>query len=113
MKRLLSAFMALTVVATPVAAQAQVRDRDVIILREDRPRRGNDVGALLGGLVIGALVGGAVANSRNRDRDFDRRHDVIRLPSDRFHHRQRVCFEEQIVENFYGRRFIRYEYRCR
>lgn len=108
MKKFLATLAAVAVLATPVAAEARHRDGP----RHERSR-GDNVGPFLGGLLVGAIIAGAASNSRNRDRDFDRRHDVIRLPSDRYYHRQRVCFEEQIVEYYYGERYIRYEYRCR
>jgi hypothetical protein len=106
MKKFLTAIAALAVLATPVAAEARHGDGP----RHERSR-GDNVGTFLGGLVVGAIIGSAAANSRNRT--YDDGYEVRELPRDTYYRRQRVCFEEQIVEYYYGQRYIRYEYRCR
>lgn len=111
MNKFLTALAALAVVATPVAAEARHRDHD--------NRRGNGVESFLGGLLVGAIVGAAVSSAERdrRDREdiyYDRRYRDLDHP--RFRDgtiRRRVCFEEQRVEEIFGRLHTYYVYRCR
>ena len=106
MNKFLTALAALAVVATPVAAEARHRDHD--------NRRGNRVESFLGGLLVGAIVGAAVSSSeRDRQRQDERYDPRYRVYEDDLYRPRRVCFEEQIVEYRYGRRYVYYEYRCR
>ena len=106
MNKFLSALAALAVLAAPVQAEARHRDNN----RSERHHNGNGVGKFVGGLIVGAIVGAAASNSRQHDR----RYEDYNYPYERDSYRpQRVCFEEQIVEYRYGRKYVYYEYRCR
>ena len=102
MKKFLTALAALAVVATPVQAEARHREHG----------RGDKVGSFLGGLLVGAIVGAAVSSSE-RERQDDRYEPRYRVYEDDQYRPRRICFEEQIVEYRYGRRYVYYEYRCR
>lgn len=99
MRKFLIALVAISMLATPVAAEARHRDND----RSER--RHNGVGKFLGGLVVGMIVGAAVAAPREEAEEYTRDREVYRP--------RKVCFEEQIVEYRYGRKYVYYEYRCR
>ena len=106
MKKILTALAALAVVATPVAAEARHRDQD----RVERPQRNRGAGNFIGGLLVGAIVGAAVLSSRQQeevsgDYQYPRERDYYRP--------RRTCFEEQVVDYRYGRKYVYYEYRCR
>ena len=110
MRKFLIALAAVSMLATPVAAEARHRDDN---------RRGNGVGSFLGGVLVGAIVGAAVSSA---DRDRREREDVYYEPRYRDYDRprfrdvtirQRVCFEEQRVEEVFGRLRTYYVYRCR
>lgn len=99
MKKFLTTLAAIAVLATPVAAEARHRDKD----------RGDKVGNFIGGLLVGAVVGAAISSADRAQRD-----DTYNEPRYRDDYRpRRTCFEEQIVEYRYGRKYVYYEYRCR
>ena len=107
MNKFLTALALFTMVMTPVVAQAHPHDNDNV----ERPRRGGGgAGNLIGGLIVGAIVGSAIASSRQQPQNT---WDSQYPQGGEFRQRRRVCFQEQIVEFYYGRKFIRYEYRCR
>lgn len=103
MKKILTAFAAMAVLATPVAAEARHRDNN----------RGDRVGNFIGGLVVGAIVGAVVSSSRDRRDPEPRYEDYREYDQPETYRARRVCFEEQIVEYRYGRKYVYYEYRCR
>ena len=114
MKKFLTVLAALAMVATPVAAEAHGRDNH----NNERPRR-SGAGNLIGGIIVGTIIGSAIASSRQPPQDtWDSQYpqdtwDSQYPQAGEYRQRRRVCFREQIVEYYYGRRFIRYEYRCR
>tara|TARA_R110000822_G_scaffold88734_1_gene205440 strand:- start:3225 stop:3572 length:348 start_codon:yes stop_codon:yes gene_type:complete len=115
MKKLLVALSVLSMLGTSVSAEARDnRDRNHSSSRHNNNNRGGvstgEAIAIIGGAVIlGAILGNN--GSRSNDSRDSRYYD----PNYRYEGSQysRVCFEEQIVEYYNGRRYIRYEYRCR
>jgi hypothetical protein len=104
MRKFLTALAAITMLTTPVAAEARHRDDN---------RRSDKVGNFIGGLIVGVVVGAAVSSA---DRDRQRREDDYYEPRHRDYddyRPRRVCFKEQTVEYRYGRKYVYYEYRCR
>ena len=108
MKKFLRTLAAIALLATPVAAEARHRDNDRSDHRSERRSGGCGwlCGAIIGGVVVGAL------SSNNRDRQDDTYNEPRYRDRDNYRPR-RVCFEEQIVEYRFGRKYVYYEYRCR
>ena len=103
MRKFLTALAAITMLATPVTAEARHRDDN---------RRSDKVGNFLGGLIVGVVVGAAVS-SADRDRQRREEHYEPRYRDYGDYRSRKVCFQEQIVEYRYGRKYVYYEYRCR
>lgn len=103
MKKILTALLAVSMIATP--AMAGHRDRGN---GEHRERRGGGCGWLCGAL-IGGVVVGALSSSRQeeREREYDNRY----YPPN-YRYDQRYCVREQIVEWRYGERYVYWQTTC-
>jgi hypothetical protein len=120
-KSLVASVAAVSMLMTPVVAEAR-SDRGHHAERShgnhDRGHRrgvsGGDIALGIGAFILGAAVASSRDDRRRDDRNYDKRYyDDHEYYDDRGYYPQRVCFEEQIVEYYYGRRYVRYEYRCR
>lgn len=116
MKKIVTALAALSMLATPIVAEAGDGNhrRDSHSSRQDRHRdRGIKTGEAIA-IGLGAIILGSIVNSSNGDRNY------YRYDEDTYNYRyrdrdrryRRVCFEEQVVEWHRGRRYIYYIPRC-
>lgn len=114
-KNLVLSLAAVTLVVTPVSAEARHRDHP-----ERQERRGNGCGWLCGAIIGGIVVGALSSSDREREReqarrnpDFDRYRDFDNryYPPD-YRYDRRYCVREQIVEWRRGERYVYWETTC-
>jgi len=113
-KSIVSGLIAVTVLTTPVAAEARGRDHQ----RTEHRQRGLNTGEAIA-LGVGAFIlGAAIKSDRNREREverevYDREYEYHYRNSDSYYRPTRNCYDT--VVTFYDRwggRWERVETRC-
>ena len=117
-KSVISGLIAVSVLATPVAAEARHRD-DRRVEQGHRGHRGVNTGEAiaigLGAFILGAAVGGGRSGSydeRYEDYDYERPAPRYR-GRDSYYRPDRNCYSTVVTEyDYYGNRYSRREVRC-
>ena len=115
-KSIVSSIVAISVLATPVVAEARGRG-DHRAERSERHRGGRvNTGEAIA-IGVGALILGAAIGSR-RDQEverevYDREYGYHYRNRDAYYRRDRNCRTTEVTEyDYYGNRYIRRERRC-
>lgn len=114
-KSVISGLIAVSVLATPVAAEARGRD-DRWVEQGHRGHRGVNTGEAIA-IGLGAFIlGSAIAGGRNERYD-ERYEDEYERPRyrgrDSYYRPDRNCYSTVVTEyDYYGNRYTRREVRC-
>ena len=115
-KSIVSSVVAISVLATPVVAEARGRGEH----RSERHerKRGLNTGEAIA-LGVGAFIlGAAIKNNNSRDEEverevYDREYEYHYRNRDAYYRRDRNCRTTEVTEyDYYGNRYIRRERRC-
>ena len=115
-KSIVSSIVAISVLATPVVAEARSRGEH----RAERSHRGLNTGEAIA-LGVGAFILGAAIKNNSRAREieqevYDREYEYHyrnRDNRDAYYRRDRNCRTTEVTEyDYYGNRYIRRERRC-
>ena len=112
-KSVISGLIAVSVLATPVVAEA--RGREEYRERHHGVNTGEAIAIGLGALILGAAIGGRDnRNDRYEDRDYDRDYDrPVYRGRDSYYRPDRNCYSTIVTEyDYYGNRYTRREVRC-
>ena len=110
MKRILGSLVAVSMIATPVAAHERGYES---YEHEEHEHHGASAGAIIGALLLGGIIAGA---SERRDRRYENPYDhTPRLQSgytDQYGY-WHDCYDEQVTErDYYGRLYQHWVRRC-
>jgi hypothetical protein len=113
-KSVISSIIAVSVLATPVVAEARGRDHP----RTEHRQRGLNTGEAIA-LGVGAFIlGAAIKSDKNRDREierevYDREYDYHYRGRDARYRSDRNCYDTVVTSyDRWGRRWERVETRC-
>jgi Ni/Co efflux regulator RcnB len=115
-KSVISGLIAVSVLATPMAAEARGRG-DHRVERSHHGHRGVNTGEAiaigLGALILGAAIG-SDRDERYEERYEDRSYDrPVYRGRDSYYRPDRNCYSTVVTEyDYYGNRYIRREVRC-
>lgn len=116
-KSVISGLIAVSVLATPVAAEARGRG-DHRVEQGHRGHRGVNTGEAiaigLGAFILGAAISGGNRNERYEERYEDRDYDrPVYRGRDSYYRPDRNCYSTTVTEyDYYGNRYTRREVRC-
>lgn len=116
-KSVISGLIAVSVLATPVAAEARGRG-DHRVEQGHRGHRGVNTGEAiaigLGAFILGAAISGGSREERYEERYEDREYERPRYRGrDSYYRPDRNCYSTIVTEyDYYGNRYTRREVRC-